>query len=77
MMSLERYGWFQNIMFHECCSELFEGKSDDLVVQLYYVSGVKINRLEGDSSGADSKMSCIILGCLSWENMWRSWGNLL
>jgi hypothetical protein len=31
---LERYGWFQVISFPKCYSDLFEGKSYDLVVQV-------------------------------------------
>jgi hypothetical protein len=48
-ISLERYGWFLVLAFSRCCSEFFEGKSNDLVVQVKYVSAVKNDILEGDS----------------------------
>jgi hypothetical protein len=43
------------------------------VVQVHYVSMVKTDRLEGDSSGADLKKSCSSLGCLGWVNVQRAW----
>jgi hypothetical protein len=46
----------------KCCSEFFKGKTDDMVIQVHFVSSVKTDRLEGDSSGAYSKKSCNILG---------------
>jgi hypothetical protein len=74
---LERYNWFQVLVFPKCCSEFFEGKSDDLVVQVQFVSMVKTDRLEGNSSGADLKKSCSGLGCLGWANVRRAWDDLL
>jgi hypothetical protein len=41
------------------------------------VSMVKTDRLEGDSSGVDSKKSCNSLGHLDWVNVQRAWGDLL
>jgi len=58
MILLERYGWFQVVSFPKCCSDVIEGKMDELVVQLYFISAVKTNILEGDSSDAYSKKSC-------------------
>ena len=72
MMSLEMYGWFLVLEFPKCCSEYFEGKLDDLVVQVKSVSMVRTDRIEGDSSGPDSKKSCIILRCLGWLDVQRS-----
>jgi hypothetical protein len=40
-----------------CCSELFEGKSYDLVIQVQFISTEKNDRLHSDSSDADSKKS--------------------
>jgi hypothetical protein len=57
-MSLEKYGWFRFLAFPKCSNELFEGKSDDLVVQVKYVFATRDERLEGDSSDAYSNMSC-------------------
>ena len=77
-MSLERYGWFLvDLAFPKCCREFFEGKSDDLVVQVQSVSVVRTDRLEGDSSGAYLKKSCSGLGCLGGKNMQRAWDDLL
>jgi hypothetical protein len=76
-MSLERYGWFQVLAFSKCCSEFFEGKSNDLVTQVQSIYVVRNGRLEGDSSGADSKKYCSNLGCLSGENVQRAWSDLL
>jgi hypothetical protein len=39
-------------------SEFFEGRLDDLVVQLQYVSTMRTKKLEGDSIDVDSKKSC-------------------
>jgi hypothetical protein len=36
---------------------------------VHYVFMVRTNRLEGESSGANSKKSRSSLGCLGWENM--------
>jgi len=47
---LERYGCFQVLTFPKCCGELFEGKWNDLVVQVCSVSMVKNEKLEGDLS---------------------------
>jgi hypothetical protein len=44
----------------KCCNEFFEGKSNDLVVQVQFISAVRTSRLEGDSSGAYLKKSCSI-----------------
>jgi hypothetical protein len=68
-MPLERYGWFRFLAFPKCCNEFFEGKSDDLVVQVQSVSMVRTDRLEGDSSGVNLKKSCSSLGRLGWENV--------
>lgn len=43
--------------FSKCCSEFFEGKMNDLVVQVHFVSTMKTSRHEGDLSDADSKIA--------------------
>jgi hypothetical protein len=41
------------LSFPKCYNDLFEGKTDELVVQVNFVSLGKTNRLEGNSSGVD------------------------
>jgi hypothetical protein len=40
---------------------------------VHFVSVVKTDRLEGDSSGLDSKKYCSNLECLGWTNVQRAW----
>jgi hypothetical protein len=42
-----------------------------------FIFTVRTDRLEGDSSGVESKKSCSNLGCLGWENVLRGWDDLL
>ena len=63
--------------FPKCCSEFFEGKSDDLVVQVNFIFEVKNDRFEGDSSTIDMKESCSSLECLGWNIMWITWETYL
>jgi hypothetical protein len=69
-MLQERYGWFRVLSFPKCCIDFFEWNSYEFVVQEHYVSTVRTNRLEGDSSGADSKNYC---SC--WENSLVDFGS--
>jgi hypothetical protein len=39
------------------------------VVQVQFISAVKTDRFESDSSGANSKKSCSSLGLLGWANV--------
>jgi hypothetical protein len=53
-----------NSYIPKSCSEFFEGKLGDLVVQVQSISTVRTNRFEGDSCGADSKKSSS-----SWDTL--------
>jgi hypothetical protein len=57
---LERYCSFQFLVFPNYCSDFFKGELDDLVVQVQSIYDVKTNRLEDNSSGANSNKYCSI-----------------
>jgi hypothetical protein len=59
------------LTFSNYWSDLFEGKMNELVVQVDSISLVKIDRLECDLSDAYLKNNYNNLGCFHWENVKR------